>query len=614
MQILFGFPLAIGSILCGALLVLSGLLGRTPFFAGFMSQYAAQVQAFWRTRLQLIGLGVGLMLAGGVFWNLAWSDTFGENANRLKHEDLSNALNSTSDGMNPPQIAALTELLEKHEHPEDQAIVLAKIANCHFGRDENEETLIQAEKAIAADSNCSYAYSVKARCLYGLGRYDALVAVCDEGLAIPDPYTGWTYNFKQEYNYHGRTVLYWMRGQAFARKDKTESAIEDLTKACKRKHPFRSWRFAMTKTLGWVHFNARRYNDLLRTADELEPLSESSDLAYGFRGLAYLGLGEPAKAEQEFDKFRGDEREPLYGWQQGIAKHLATADDPGVRNGRLAVKYAEAAHRSAGDKDPCYVETLAKAYACAERYEDAVRMQKKVLSLKPEDAEAAKRLAEWTNAAKVSKAESSIGAWLASHSFSTAHHRVLEFDVEGDLLIGGRIQHIQEKDPHYYGTITGGSIDGAVVRFQIEYREESYEGVLTRKNSQAFTLTTTDGKEQWKAEGRVKRSLLAIPNTDAAGVALAHLLQGGPFTSSVHRHMSFKLRGAKILGGIIHHKEKAVSGKITGGTIDGNIARFTWSDEGMGTALIIHKSAGSLVMRVTWKGKAYEHEMQPGIE
>ena len=52
---------------------------------------------------------------------------------------------------------------------------------------------------------------------------------------------------------------------------------------------------------------------------------------------------------------------------------LATHGDPQIRNPYLAVKLAERANQLSMRGQPAYLDTLAAAYASAQRYEEAMR-------------------------------------------------------------------------------------------------------------------------------------------------------------------------------------------------------------------------------------------------
>ncbi|MEX2317579.1 MAG: protein kinase [Pirellulales bacterium] len=60
---------------------------------------------------------------------------------------------------------------------------------------------------------------------------------------------------------------------------------------------------------------------------------------------------------------------------------LATSDDPTLRDGTSAVRFAETAAASTGHKDPVMLDTLAAAYAAAGRFPEAIAAQKEAIAI-----------------------------------------------------------------------------------------------------------------------------------------------------------------------------------------------------------------------------------------
>jgi protein O-mannosyl-transferase len=103
-------------------------------------------------------------------------------------------------------------------------------------------------------------------------------------------------------------------------------------------------------------------------------------LAWYYLALAQLAQGLPKDALnslQQSLKLKPD-------WapaQNELAWTLATHPQAEIRNGAEAVRLAESACRSAGDKDPRFCATLDAAYAEAGRFDDAIRTAEKTRAL-----------------------------------------------------------------------------------------------------------------------------------------------------------------------------------------------------------------------------------------
>lgn len=100
--------------------------------------------------------------------------------------------------------------------------------------------------------------------------------------------------------------------------------------------------------------------------------------AYKNRGHVYLMKGDHDHARRDFNQ--AIDLDPADdGAYNFIAWLLATAPDPGARNGAEAVRLAE---KAVSLKDiPNYRDTLAAAYAEAGRFEEAVRQQSRAIDM-----------------------------------------------------------------------------------------------------------------------------------------------------------------------------------------------------------------------------------------
>ena len=116
----------------------------------------------------------------------------------------------------------------------------------------------------------------------------------------------------------------------------------------------------------------------------------NSSLAYYRRGRAYLELQRYGEAVADFKKSVELNPELLDGLNS-LAWILATCPKSEIRNGPEAVAYAQKALDLAGGEDYFLMDTLATALAEAGRFEEAVALQEKAVSLIPADADKTER-------------------------------------------------------------------------------------------------------------------------------------------------------------------------------------------------------------------------------
>jgi TPR repeat protein len=96
-------------------------------------------------------------------------------------------------------------------------------------------------------------------------------------------------------------------------------------------------------------------------------------------GILYaIGKGEPRNYDKAIEWLRRETGEDYMSCENDLALFLSTSpgDAECIRDGQMAVTIAERLVRSG--KSLLYLDTLAAAYAEAERFEDAIRTIKKL--------------------------------------------------------------------------------------------------------------------------------------------------------------------------------------------------------------------------------------------
>ncbi|MCO6455794.1 MAG: tetratricopeptide repeat protein [Pirellulaceae bacterium] len=203
------------------------------------------------------------------------------------------------------------------------------------------------------------------------------------------------------------------RGVSYAVQGEYEKAVRDFSRAVELKPDYpNAWfnRGEIRYELGQFEEAARDYT----RAIQLNPQDEGS---YTSRGHCYFQLGRYNPALADYNRAvqlapesavarvnRGDAYRSLSSWQQAAADYrqaiqldgrssrayqsaawlMATCPDARYRNPELAVQAAERAVQLEGRDDHRLLDTLAAAYANANRFDEAVASLEKALPLAPE--------------------------------------------------------------------------------------------------------------------------------------------------------------------------------------------------------------------------------------
>jgi len=171
-------------------------------------------------------------------------------------------------------------------------------------------------------------------------------------------------------------AFYHVRGICYHAKGEYDKAIRDFNEAI-RLNP-RSARYYNSRSEAW--HEKGEYERAIADCDEAIRLEPNLASAYTNRGRAYEELGDVGLAVEDYQKsLKLDPNYDLaythYAWL------LATSDQAHIRNGELAVKYAEKACKLTNWSDPHALGTLAAAQAEEGNFEEAVKWEQKAQAL-----------------------------------------------------------------------------------------------------------------------------------------------------------------------------------------------------------------------------------------
>lgn len=128
-----------------------------------------------------------------------------------------------------------------------------------------------------------------------------------------------------------------------------------------------------------AHRSKGEFDLAIRDVDEYIRLNPKSANAFAERGFTWRQKGEFARAVADYDaslRIGGKFSAPILN---DFAWILATAPDPGIRDGKRAVELAESACEQSEYKYPAALDTLAAAYAEAGNFPKAVEMEQRAL-------------------------------------------------------------------------------------------------------------------------------------------------------------------------------------------------------------------------------------------
>jgi len=132
--------------------------------------------------------------------------------------------------------------------------------------------------------------------------------------------------------------------------------------------------------LGNAYFRQDRFEDAAKYCRKVVELSPSHAVAHNLLGDSLLNVGDIQGALSHYaQSVRID---PTLTDTAGRKAWIrATSGEPQIRNAAEAVRFAELANGNTGGQDPRILNTLAAAYACAERYKEAADCASKALQI-----------------------------------------------------------------------------------------------------------------------------------------------------------------------------------------------------------------------------------------
>ena len=146
-------------------------------------------------------------------------------------------------------------------------------------------------------------------------------------------------------------------------------------------------------TQGIYHHKKGQYDEAISDYTRVLEMNPRDSKAYNNRGIVYGKKGQYDRTILDFTKaIEIDPRDAeVYN---RLAWLLATAKEPGIRNGKKALELALKACELSDWKDPEYLDTLAAAYARLGDFDNAVKWQEKAFKSPEfaEDKEAQQRL------------------------------------------------------------------------------------------------------------------------------------------------------------------------------------------------------------------------------
>jgi tetratricopeptide (TPR) repeat protein len=141
---------------------------------------------------------------------------------------------------------------------------------------------------------------------------------------------------------------------------------------------------AALNSRGHAHYRFGDLSSAVADYDRAIEIEPGDAAAHVNRGDAFILMGRFARAANDFN--RAIQLDPDSARAHQSAAWLkATCPDSRFRNESSALELAERARQLVGEDDYHYLDTLAAAHANAGRFEEAVKVQRQVVTLAPPD-------------------------------------------------------------------------------------------------------------------------------------------------------------------------------------------------------------------------------------
>jgi Flp pilus assembly protein TadD len=173
------------------------------------------------------------------------------------------------------------------------------------------------------------------------------------------------------------------RGLCHAAKKDYGAAVRDYDDAIRLENDHSEYYLARAH----AYAELKNYRQARADLDEALRLDPDSPEVYSARGHVYEKEGEYDQAVSDYEKALKLEDEDPNAYNE-LAWLYAACPLASLRDGERAVEYATKACEMSDWRDPEFEDTLAAAYAEVGRFDEAVKLQKKVLEAPPKEYDA----------------------------------------------------------------------------------------------------------------------------------------------------------------------------------------------------------------------------------
>jgi len=147
-----------------------------------------------------------------------------------------------------------------------------------------------------------------------------------------------------------------------------------------------------------IYADEKQFSNAVTSCTAAIALDSGYSEAYCNRGYYLSRLGNYRAGIEDCQKALAMDTNSVWAYNN-LAWLLSIVPDAKLRDGKKAVQYATKACDMTHWKDPIFIDTLAAAYAESGRYRKAVKLEKSIIAIMPEDDrdEAKRALALYQN-------------------------------------------------------------------------------------------------------------------------------------------------------------------------------------------------------------------------